>query len=158
MDREQIQRVKSIIEKVGVFKGFNMTEAQQLIKLCRPQSYKRGEVVYTAGEPSSEMLILLQGKLMATNASGTVLGDIQPRTTTGEMGVLTAYPRSATIVAVEASAGFVIGKTQLDNLMRSVAAVRMKVLENMVKLLCERLMGANTQIESYAEKSREMGG
>ena len=31
----------------------------------------------------------------------------------------------------------------------------MKVLENIAALLCERVIGANAQIENYAKKSRE---
>jgi len=59
MDRTQLQRVKSIIDRVKVFQGFNITEAQLLIKLCQPQGYTKGDVVYEIGTPSNEMFILL---------------------------------------------------------------------------------------------------
>ncbi len=153
MDREQLQRMKSVIEKVRVFKRFTMTEAQRLLKLCQYKSFAASEVIYRMGEPSREMLVLIQGKLQAINESGTVLGEILPGTTTGEMGVLTGQPRSATIVAMEKSAGFVITKPDLDTLLRD-EDIRLKVYENMVEMFCERLSGANVQIENYAKKTR----
>lgn len=148
------QQVSSIIQKVSVFKGFNLTEAQRLLKLCRPQKYRSSEVVFRTGDPSNLMFILLQGKLQAINDAGTVLGEILPGTTIGEMGVLTGYPRSATVVSVADSGGFVIEAGALQRLLDSEVDIRTKVLQNIVRILAERLMGANRQIETYAEKSR----
>ena len=155
MDRDQTQQLKSIIERVTVFRNLNITEARYLLKLCHPKAYRQNELIYRAGEPSTEMLILLQGKLKVVGGSGTVLGEILPGTTIGEMGVLTGCPRSATIIALEKSAGFVIEKSPLERLLLSDQDIRVKVLENIVRILCERLIGANTQIENYAEKTRD---
>lgn len=155
MNQDQVQRVKSIIEKVQVFQGFTVTEAQQLIKLCRPQTYEKDKVVYELGAPSTEMFILLQGKLVVSNHEGTRLGDIEPGATAGEMGALTGYPRSATVVAEEESRGFVIEANHLQMLMRIDTTMRLKILENIVAQLCDRVLGANSEIENYAQRLRD---
>ena len=103
--REQAQRVKAIIERVEVFKRLSMGEAQRLLKLCSYQAYGANEMVYRVGDASEEMLILLQGKLQVLTEDGTVLGEILPGSVTGEMGILTGEPRSATILAAEAASG-----------------------------------------------------
>ena len=54
MDNRQNQQVSAVIQKVSVFKGFNLTEAQRLLKLCKPQKYRKSEVIFRAGEPSKE--------------------------------------------------------------------------------------------------------
>ena len=154
LDQSQAQRVRAIIEKVKVFRRLTVTEAQQLIKLCEYKTFGRNEMVYRIGDPSNQMLILLQGRLTVVNEHGTILGYIEPGTTTGEMGVLTGQPRSATILATEAAAGFVLDKGNLDKLLRD-DGLRLKVYENMVGILCERLAGANLQMEAYAKKGRE---
>ncbi len=59
------------------------------------------------------MLILVQGRLRATNESGATLGEVFPGSRTGEMGVFTGQARSANIVALEKSAGFVIRRGDL---------------------------------------------
>ncbi len=153
-EREQAQRVKAIIEKVEVFKRLSIGEAQRLLKLCRYQTYSTNEMVYRAGDSSDEMLILLQGRLQVLTEDGTVLAGILPGSTTGEMGVLTGEPRSATILAAEAASGFVLRKPDLDTLLRD-DGIRLKVMENMVGILIERLRSSNTQMETYAKRSRE---
>ncbi|MDP6777694.1 MAG: cyclic nucleotide-binding domain-containing protein, partial [Candidatus Latescibacteria bacterium] len=153
--REQAQRVKAIVEKVEVFKRLSLGEAQRLLKLCSYKAYGTNEMVYRAGDASEEMLILLQGRLQVLTEDGTVLGEILPGSVTGEMGVLTGEPRSATILASEAASGFVLRKSDLTTLLRD-DAIRLKVMENMVGILIERLRATNTQLESYARKSREM--
>jgi len=155
LEREQAQRVKTIVEKVRVFRRFSIAEAQRMVKLCTYKTYGASELIYRIGEPSKEMLILLSGRLNALNNEGTVLGEILPGTTTGEMGVLTGEPRSASILAAEKSAGFVITKPDMETFLRD-DTVRLKVFENMVDLLCKRLTGANLQIENYAKRSRAL--
>ena len=152
-DQDQAQRVRAVIEKVRVFRRLSVGEAQQLIKFCQFKSYGQNQIVYRVGEPSDEMLILLQGRLSVINDSGTVLGYIEPGTTTGEMGVLPGQPRAATILATESASGFVIKKNDLTKLLRD-DGLRLKVYENMVGILCDRLSSANLQMESYARKSR----
>ena len=97
------------------------------------------------------MLIVLSGRLRAVNSSGTILGDILPGDTTGGMGLLTGN-RIATVMALEESNGFVIGRSDLWPLLKSNDVLRIKVLENMVDLLCQRIEAANDQIEIYARK------
>ncbi|MDA0748288.1 MAG: cyclic nucleotide-binding domain-containing protein [bacterium] len=154
MNRDHTQHVKSIVQKVKIFRRFTISEAQRLLKLCQYRTFTQNEVIYRQGEPSGEMLILLQGRVAAVNEAGTVLGEILPGTTTGEMGVLTGQPRSATILALENASGFAITKVDLEKFLRD-QGVRLKVFENMVDVLCERLTGANLQIENFAKKQRD---
>ncbi len=136
-----------------MFKRLTMSEAQRVLKFCEYRAYGQSELIYRIGEPGDEMLILVQGRLRATNESGATLGEVFPGSTTGEMGVFTGQARSANIVALEKSAGFVIRRGDLETLLRD-QVLRLKIYENMVEILCERLMGANIQVENYAKQSR----
>lgn len=154
MEREQAERIKSIIDQVGAFRYLTIAEAGKILRLCQPQSYRNNEIVYKKGEASDGMFILLQGKLSAINDSGDVLGDIHPGGTTGEMGALTGRHRAATVVALDKSVGFKIKREELERVMKNNESLRLKILENMVGILCDRIEGANDQIESYAKKGR----
>ena len=154
MERDQAERIKSIIEQVGAFRHLTIGEAGMILRLCQPQSYRNNEIVYKKGDPSDGMFFLLQGKLRAINDSGDVLGDIHPGGTTGEMGALTGRKRAATVVALDKSMGFQIKRVDLDRLMEIHESLRLKILENMVGILCDRVEGANDQIENYAKKTR----
>ena len=70
------------------------------------------------------------------------------------MGALTGRQRAATVVALEKSAGFNIKREDLDRVMKNNESLRIKILENMVGILCDRIEGANNQIETYAKKGR----
>ena len=140
--------------RLGAFRYLTLGEAGLILRLCQPKSFRSKEIVYKKGDSSDGMFILLQGKLRAINESGDVWGDIFPGGTTGEMGALTGRQRVATVVALESCAGFKIQRDDLDRLMKSNEGLRIKILENMVGILCDRIEGANDQIENYAKKGR----
>ena len=125
-------------------------ETQRLLELCQYYGYEPGQLVYTAGEPSDEMFIIQEGRLNVVGKLGTVLGEVLPGASTGEMGVLTGRVRSATVIAVELTKGYSLSKQDLDALFREDQGLCMKIMKNMVNLLCERLEAANVNIEGYA--------
>ncbi len=71
------------------------------------------------------------------------------------MGVLTGKVRSATVTALVESSGFAVARKDLLALFRTDQELRVKMMENVVDLLCDRLAGANVQIEDYAAKGEE---
>jgi CRP-like cAMP-binding protein len=152
MDQAQIQRVHAIIEKVRVFHRLTVTEAQKLLSVCEYKTYPKRETIYEAGKPGDEMLILVQGRLLVTSASGTVLGRIDPGTTVGEMGVLTGLPRTANVIVEEAAAGFVIKRKGLAGVFMGDEKLKLKIFENLVPILCERLVEADGKIETLSKK------
>ena len=146
---QKMQQFARIFQKIDVFSGLNLQEIQHLLKLGQIRAYEPDQVVYRAGEPSDEMLILLQGHLVVTSPSGEPIGSIPPGTAIGEMGVLTGQARSATVVATKKSGGVTIRKVDLEGMMARNAMVYIKVLRNMVTLLCNRLADANTRNEQH---------
>lgn len=150
MEQENASRLRTIVERVSIFRRMTLWEADAILKVCEYRAYPKGELVYRAGSPSDEMLILLQGGLVATSESGTVLGRIEPGTTTGEMGLLTHSARSANVVAEKQSAGFVLKRIDLMRLFGQNERLKMKVYENLVNLLCARLQEANVKIDTQS--------
>ena len=153
MNRQE-HKLLQVIEKISMFKGFEVEEVQRLLFMCSLQKYASGDVVYEADEPSTNMLILLSGKLQAVSQTGEVLGEIPAGTATGEIGILTGRPRSATVIAMEPASGMIITKEDLSSLMGDLR-IRAKVFENIVNQLCDRLLGANQSIENYGRMARE---
>ena len=151
MKEERRRRLLPIIQKIRVFTGLTPREVDRLVAIGHYRTYLPNERIYKLGDPSQEMVVVLQGKLVATSRAGTTFGEILPGTSTGEMGVFTGQVRSANVVATCQSAGLVIRKRDLDALFRSNCEMETKVLRNIVALLCERLAQADRQIENYAE-------
>jgi len=151
-DRQQTQSLANIVGKLRIFKGLSPSESGVVLKACTYRSYEPKELIYKAGDPSTEMLLLLQGNLRVVGKTGVDLGVIVPGTSCGEMGMFTGQTRSATIVSEGKSSGFTITKPQLDSALRSAAETHVKILQNIIAVLSERLAGADTQIEDYASR------
>ena len=156
--KQQMQSLTTMVSKLRIFKGLNLSQSARLLKVCAYKTYTPSEIIYQVGDPSDEMLILLQGQLKAVGESGTELGEIPPGTCCGEMGVFTGHRRSATIVATSKSSGFVISKKDLTNSLRADPETHVKILQNIVILLSERLGTADQSIETYAGKLKTAEG
>lgn len=76
---------------------------QTLRGVGRPQSFRRGDFLMTAGAPSGEVLLIESGSvkvvLAAENGSELIAGIYGPGELIGELGVMSGRPRSATVVA-----------------------------------------------------------
>lgn len=148
----QQQALLQIVSKLKIFQGLTPRESAFLVKSCTTTTYNPREVIYRAGEHSTEMFILLQGRLNVVGPKDTQLGEILPGTSCGEMGVFTGLPRSATVIAMQKSVGFSITKIDLQSALRQDLDLQVKILQNVIVLLSERLKNAGTSIEDYANK------
>ena len=140
MDHKDRQCLLPIIHKIGTFKGLTLDEARRLLKVCRFQSFGQSERIYTQGDASTEMLILLKGSLIVTGQTGAIIGEISPGATTGEMGVFTGQPRSASIATTQPCSCLVLRKGELDTLLSSDRNMHVKILQNVVAMLSDRLV------------------
>lgn len=146
MNRREHQLMK-VVQKIGIFSGLTHVEALTLLRVSHYKTFEAGETIYEAGSASDEMLILLAGRLSVTSYSGDELAEIPAGGCIGEMGIFTGYPRSANILAVQKSAGFVIPKAELVAALNANQSMLIKLLQNLVSLLSERLTTANLRLE-----------
>ena len=155
MNETQAQLVK-VIQKLRLFQGFELEDMQRLLPICQFTTYETDKKIYKVGEPSREMLVLLMGKLHVLGNSGEVLAEILPGASVGEMGVFTGEPRSADIVAAEKSTGFVIGKPDLEKLLRTHKDLYFTILQNLVSVISERLIEANRLNNEHVQTIMKM--
>ena len=150
------QRLTQIIQKIAVFRGLNTSDIQELLKVCKMRSFAAEEQIYKAQDPSDELLILLKGQLIVSSASGESLGSVAAGQPIGEMGVFTGQTRSATVTALSESGGVTIRKMDVDILMARNPHMYVKVLQNIVASLCERLTKSNSQNEQHMKTIMRM--
>jgi CRP/FNR family transcriptional regulator, cyclic AMP receptor protein len=140
--------IMRVVKKMPLFKGLEEKEATSLLRICRPVSYKQGEGIYSAGEASDDMLILLDGKLRVASTAGDELAVIDMGGSIGEMGLFSGAPRSAHVISLEDSTGIVISKADLFRLLHNNKDMHLKILYNMVQLLSSRLAATDNLIGS----------
>ena len=155
MKETQYQLVK-VIQKLRLFKGFELADIQPLLPICKYMKYGTGDKIYSRGQPSTEMLILLTGRLNVAGEAGEVLAEIPPGSSVGELGVFTGEPRTAHINAGEPATGFVLAKTDLQKVLSANRAIYFKILQNVVVVLSDRLQQANRQNDEHVKTIMEM--
>ena len=155
MNQKQHQLMR-ILQKISVFQGLEVSEAERLIRICRFHQYEENERIYNVGQDSSEMLVLMQGKLLVVGPAGNVFGEVTPGQPTGEMGVFTGHGRSANIVSAVKSAALIIQKKDIDELLHQDWEIKSKVLQNVVDLLSKRLKESNKLVAKYRTEVEEL--
>ncbi len=142
MNEKQYQLVK-VIQKIELFRDFDASDVQRLLRVCKFRSYAQGDHIYTQGEASDEMLILLKGSLRVVGGSGEELARILPGMPIGEMGLFTGQPRSADIVSMDNSTAIVLRAVELKVLLSGAIAMHIKVLNNVIAILAQRVADTN---------------
>ncbi len=136
-----------------MFRGLKPNEALEILKVCKPLSFSEREVLLKHGTKSTEMYVLLTGKLVVTTPDGTPLTHLSPITIVGEMGIITGQPRSATVIAEQQVSTFEISKLKFDILMKKSPEIGFKIYRNIIFILSQRLDNNN---QNLAENKREL--
>jgi len=152
MNRAQHQMMK-IVQKISVFVGLTLEQAQSLIQVFKVQQYETGDTVYEVGESGDEMLVLIRGRLSVLSATGRQLGEVPPGQATGEMGLFTGHKRSATIVAIDDCIGLTVNRTMLFSVIEQDPVMKGTILENVVSLMSARLAEANTRLDQLSQSA-----
>jgi len=111
-----------------VLRGLPRAELEALRPKLRRRQYRRGEVVFRQGDPGHALYVLVEGRLKvvlpAETGEEAILNVLGPGDVLGELALLDAEPRSATIVALEPVVVVTLAREDfLELLGRSPAAV-----------------------------------
>lgn len=146
---KQENQLLQVLRKIPLFKGLDPPKIKKILGLCIHKVYQPEALICRSGAPSDEMYILLSGELAVVTSESVKLASIKPVTTVGEMGVITAQPRSATVQAIQPSNVFVISRQQLDAALRDDQVMQGQIYLNIIQILSDKLEGDNTQLGSY---------
>ena len=143
---QDVSQFVAAVSRVPLFNGLQPTQAISLLKVCERRTLDKGETLCRFGDRSDQMYILLSGAPSVCTEDGVQIARIDPIAPVGEMGIFTEEPRSATVVAAEASSLFVLGKFQLQGAMRRNSEMEIIVSRNVIATLAQRLRDANQEV------------
>jgi len=147
-----IERLKNI----AIFKNLSEKQLKKIAGICAKKNYMSQTKIYTIGEESKDMFILMKGKISITYNTGVEVQSITPTGTVGEMGVFTGEPRSATVIADTDCIAIVFSKVELFTLFRNDTELWIKILMNIIKSLSQKLRKDNEVIEELMYKVRTL--
>lgn len=105
MSEAPVDQVVRLLQGVPFFAGVQRENLVAVAAACRPQSYRRHQVIFQRGDPGDALHIVQSGLvrivLSSPDGSEILLALMQPGDFFGELSLLDGLPRSAAAVASE---------------------------------------------------------
>lgn len=139
------ERLKSIINKVPAFRDLAVGHAHRLLQSGEVMLKPKGTTLCVEGHDSSDMFVLLSGKLLVT-CEDVELGSVGSSDVVGEMSLITGLPRCATIEVTEDATLFVIHAVNFERLMSENVELAARFYRNMLVSLCTKLRQSNVHL------------
>ncbi len=135
-------------KNVPLFSDLTDKELSVLAASGKSRKFPAKNVVFQEGEPGDVLLVILSGKVkvLLTGKDGQefILTMLGPENFFGEMAILEAAPRSATVMTVEPSEFLLLEQKDLIGLIKKHPGIAVKILKH----LSQRLRKTNEQIRS----------
>lgn len=141
-----------ILAKVPLFHGLHKPQLKKLLQLCMPISFAEGERVCAMGEPSDRVLILLSGELAVSMGDGVRVATVRPVTTVGEMGFVTHWQRTVTLIAAAPCSMMAIPNARLQALLQSDTDLHLRMLKSIVAIMAARIVNLNAHMRQQLLK------
>ena len=131
-----------VVSGVSIFKECSRAELEALKLHLHERHFLAGEIVFDEGEEGEGMYVVIRGKLQASRKGllkKKTLGVIKPGECFGEMALLGAGPRMATVVAEEATTVLAMFRPELLSLAEARPRLGFKIAMGVALVLEARL-------------------
>ena len=142
-----MENLTEIVRRIPIFKGLDDHQFESMLAACHECTFDEGTVVFTEGDPSTDMYIIMSGSFQVRSLTGAEIAVIGDTGIVGEMGVLTERPRSATVVAYRPTRALRIGHDALHQLIEKDSDMGLVVYRNITHILSDRLRDNNIVLE-----------
>ena len=141
-----------LMKELPVFETLTTGELVQIERVLHERHYSPGEVVFNEGEPGAGLYVIKKGEISirkkVQDGEDMQLAVIPERSFFGEMALLDEIPRSASACAVTQSILYGFSKPDLEHLLERNQRLGVKIILNLSKLVCRRLIKTNENLES----------
>ena len=107
-----------VLEKLPMFAGADPLLLNSVIMALRPTSVDAGETIIREGEMADEMYVILRGQVDVKDRTGKVVKTLKDGDCFGEIGLIMATPRTATVVAKTQCDLFVLKRADFSRILR----------------------------------------
>ena len=136
-----------LLANVGLFSDFSLKQLEAVSLVTRKKTLQRREELFHKGDHGGEVYVVASGKLKAltTSAEGddVVFSILGPGEVFGEVALLGATPRTATVSAIEDCELFAIDRRDFMSFLRTNPEVSVKLLS----VLATRLKRVSELVE-----------
>jgi NTE family protein len=139
----------TLLVRATLFAGLDDQALRAIELIAHPRYYSTGQVICRQGDPSDSLFVLRRGGAQAfvvpvSGSAATMVARLRPGDVIGEIGVLEAVPRSATVVAGSEAVALEI---RADDFARLLAS-QPRLQENLAHVLAGRLGRRNADLHN----------
>jgi CRP-like cAMP-binding protein len=149
-----------LLRTLPAFEGLSANELLQIERRLHLRHYRADEVVFEEGMPGAGMYIVKEGEVVIRKRIGdgdiVDLAVVKERSFFGELALIDEMPRSASAHTARETVMLALGKPDLENLTEQNPKLAMKVLGNIARLVCKRLVRANENLETLQTELNEL--
>ena len=116
-----------LLKRVPLFAGCSKQELRQVALLADELDVREGQVLTTEGERGREFFVLVEG-VAEVRRKGRKMNTMTAGDFFGEIALVSARPRTATVTAVSPARVLVVTDRAFRELMRKVPSIQLKVL------------------------------
>ncbi|WP_419638431.1 cyclic nucleotide-binding domain-containing protein, partial [Thiolapillus sp.] len=135
---------KNVLEKSALFKNLKPWQIRQFILSGRMVEYAKGDFVFRRSEVSTELFVLLTGKvdvcLPDQEGSCNLLEQFYPGDVFGDVALFANIPRKTDAVAVEHSTVLVLTREGIERTMRHRPLISARIFANLTADLSRRMI------------------
>ena len=135
------------LRMVDIFEGLSSEQLKKLLNICSKINYKKNEIIYQIKDESTDMFILIRGKLNVQLGDGGELSGIIPAGIVGAIGIITGEPHAASVIAGISCTILSFNKEELFRLFSSDTNMQIKIQSNIIKNLSDKLKEDNRTFE-----------
>ena len=107
-----------MLEKSPLFKGADPLLLNSVIMALKPETVERGETIIKVGDTANELYLISRGEVEVSDENGRMLTSLQDGDFFGEVGLLMAVPRIATVTATSLCDLFILTKDDFIRILR----------------------------------------
>jgi serine/threonine protein phosphatase PrpC len=133
------------LRRIPLFDYLTYREQNEVISVAHTRTFPAGATVVCQGEPGGDLFVLLEGSV-SVERSGLAIATLEAGGHFGEMGLVDAGPRSASVRALTPLRAMVIHRDAVLALMQREPTLAVKLLWAFVQVLSQRLRATNTEL------------
>ena len=138
--------MNEVLARAGIFQGVAPDAVAALVRQLEPVTFRRGEVVFTEGEPGDTLYIITAGKVKigrkSVDGRDSLITLMGPSDMFGELAIFDPGPRTSTVTALTELKTVVMGRSVL----RSWIADRPENAGQLLRVVARRLRRTNDNL------------
>jgi CRP/FNR family transcriptional regulator/CRP/FNR family cyclic AMP-dependent transcriptional regulator len=143
------------LKKTYLVVGLSDAQIEEIASLATMRRFLPQETLIRSGEQSSDLYLILEGRLNVLTSDGQKLSEVGPGSILREIALIDARPRTANVVCTGLVDAAVIPAKELRARMNANREWGFVVLANLSRVLAGRLRVANDKIDELYDKTTD---